>query len=245
MSSQSLTFNQAVGGIIEFSLCTVEVAIHTILYVRQVYPADIFVRRKKYETPVYQSRHQSLNEYIAGAVKAIGDELVLGNVEKVVVVIKDKDEVALERFIFSIQTMIAIELFNKDTSVEGAMATASLGQYFRSFMVKLNMIESQLAELPRDGENTFAIVMELREGRAPSATPNKDDPPPWIPATNQHTTSGASERAELHMIRAVDTGVINLSLAVQESADKLRFLALLESALKGEQNQAEASLKRT
>ncbi len=31
------------------------------------------------------------------------------------------------------------------------MATTSLGQYFRSFMVKLNMIESQLAELPHDG----------------------------------------------------------------------------------------------
>jgi hypothetical protein len=31
------------------------------------------------------------------------------------VVIKGKDEVALERFIFSIQTMIAIESFNKDT----------------------------------------------------------------------------------------------------------------------------------
>jgi len=38
-----------------------------------------------------------------------------GNVEKAVVVIKDKDEVALERFIFSIQTMIAIESFNKNT----------------------------------------------------------------------------------------------------------------------------------
>lgn len=56
---------------------TVEVAIHTILYVRQIYPADLFVRRKKYETPVYQSRHPGLNEYIAGAVKAIGDELVV------------------------------------------------------------------------------------------------------------------------------------------------------------------------
>ena len=113
-------------------------AIHTILYVRQVYPADLFVRRKKYETPVYQSRHPGLNEYIAGAVKAIGDELALvstpapcahrrrkndffltqGKVEKVVMVIKDKDEVALERFIFSIQTMIAVESFNKDTRLE-------------------------------------------------------------------------------------------------------------------------------
>lgn len=38
----------------------------------------------------------------------------------------------------------------------------------------------------------------------------QDDPPPWIPATTQHTTSGASEKAELHMVRAVDTGVVNV-----------------------------------
>jgi len=173
-----------------------------------------------------------LNEYITGAVKAIGDELALGNVEKVVVVIKDKDEVALERFIFSIQSMIAVESFNKDTSIEGAMATAALGQYFRSFMVKLGMIESQLAELPRGGDNTFAIVMELQDGKAPSAMPDKDNPPPWLPAVTQHTTAGSSERAELHMVRAVDTGVVNLSLAVQESADKLRILADFESMSK-------------
>jgi hypothetical protein len=42
-----------------------------------VYPADLFVRRKKYDTPVFQSRHPALNEYISGAVKAIGEELVL------------------------------------------------------------------------------------------------------------------------------------------------------------------------
>ena len=55
----------------------VEVAIHTILYVRQVYPAELFVRRRKYDTPVFQSRHPALNEYIAGAVRAITDELAL------------------------------------------------------------------------------------------------------------------------------------------------------------------------
>lgn len=55
----------------------VEVAIHTILYVRQVYPADVFVRRKKYNTPVFQSRHPGLNDYISGAVKAVTDELAL------------------------------------------------------------------------------------------------------------------------------------------------------------------------
>jgi mitotic spindle assembly checkpoint protein MAD2B len=110
----------------------VEVAIHTILYVRQIYPADLFVRRKKYDTPVFRSRHPALNEYISGAVKAIGEELVLvsdprrenyssanpltqGNVDKVVVVIKDKDHVALERFLFSVQNMIQVESYDKDS----------------------------------------------------------------------------------------------------------------------------------
>lgn len=48
-----------------------------ILYVRQIYPVDLFVRRKKYDTPVFQSRHPALNEYISGAVKAIHEELLL------------------------------------------------------------------------------------------------------------------------------------------------------------------------
>ena len=109
----------------------VEVAIHSILYVRQIYPADLFIRRKKYDTPVFQSRHPALNDYISGAVKAIREQLLTvrqqlfrhirpklldqGNLEKVVVVIKDKEEVALERFLFSIEHMIQVEAFNKDT----------------------------------------------------------------------------------------------------------------------------------
>ncbi|KAI0052526.1 DNA-binding protein [Auriscalpium vulgare] len=230
----ALTFNQTVHGITEF----IEVAIHTILYVRQIYPADLFIRRKKYETPVFQSRHPGLNEYISGAVKAVGEELILGNVDKVVVVIKDKEDVALERFIFSIQNMINVESFNKETEVEGAMETAALGQYFRSFLVKLSMIEAQLGELPHNAENSFAVVLELRDGKAPSAPMGKDDPPPWMPATAQHTTPGTSEEAELHMVRAVDTGVINLSLAVQESEDKLRTSSQPFAESKGKQRAA-------
>ncbi|OBZ78751.1 Mitotic spindle assembly checkpoint protein MAD2B [Grifola frondosa] len=214
-SDSPLTFNQAVRGITEF----IEVAIHTILYVRQVYPAELFVRRKKYNTPVFQSRHPALNEYISGAIKAIGDELFLGNVDKVVVVIKNKEDVALERFIFATRNLIQVESYNKDTSVEGAISSASLGQYFRSFLIKLSMIEAQLGQLCLN-DLSFAIILELQDDKVPTAT-NEKEPPPWIPAITQHTTSGASENAELHMIRAVDTGIINLSFAVQESEQKL------------------------
>jgi len=36
------------------------------------------------------------------------------------------------------------------------------------------------------------------------------DPPPWIPAITQHTTAGMTDTAELHMVRAVNTGIINV-----------------------------------
>ncbi|KAG7098917.1 hypothetical protein E1B28_000814 [Marasmius oreades] len=175
--NKSLTFNQTVRGITDF----IEVAIHTILY----------------------SRHPGLNEYISGAVKAIGEELVRGDVDKVIVVIKDKDQLALERFIFSMDTVIQVETFNKETSVEDAMSPQALGQIYLGDDV------------------SFAILLELKDNKKP--TPKNDkEPAPWIPADAQHTTAAASEDAELHMIRAVNTGIINLSLTVQESDVKLR-----------------------
>lgn len=63
--------------------------------------------------------------------------------------------------------------------------------------------------------------------------------PPWVIAEPRHTTSGAGENAEIHVVRAVSTGIINvcrltcklglyaydavqLSLSVQESEEKLK-----------------------
>ncbi|KAJ8474617.1 hypothetical protein ONZ45_g15885 [Pleurotus djamor] len=212
-----LSFAQTVAAISEF----IEVAIHTTLYARQVYPPDLFIRRKKYDTPVFQSRHPALNEYISGAVKAIHEELLLGAVDKIVVIIKNRDQIALERFIFSIQQMIEVESYDKETQVDGAMTPKSLGQYFRSFLIKLSMIESQLGQLDVDDDDiSFAVALELNDNKAPSASQGAN-PPPWIPADTQHTTAGTDENSELHLIRAVNTGVINLSLAVQESTEKL------------------------
>ncbi|PPQ63792.1 hypothetical protein CVT24_004334 [Panaeolus cyanescens] len=223
------TIAELVHAIAEF----IEVAIHTILYVRQVYPADIFVRRKKYNTAVYQSRHPALNEYITGAVKA-------GKVEKVVVVIKDKEQTAMERFIFSLDTIINVEGFNKDTSVEDGITFSSLAQYFRSFILKLNLIEAQIGQMYLGDDVSFTIVIELKDGEVPQKSISDKDPPPWIPAVSQHTTPGVKKEAELHMIRAVNTGVINISLAVEESAEKV----IKEKAERLAQRKAETQARK-
>ena len=50
----------------------------------------------------------------------------------------------------------------------------------------------------------------MRSSQADQFGPRPQDPPPWIPAAAAHTTSGVSDKAELHMVRAVDTGIINV-----------------------------------
>ena len=55
--------------------------------------------------------------------------------------------------------MIQVEAFDKDTSVEQAMSAKALGQYFRSFLVKLNMIESQLGQTYPGGMTGFYFLV--------------------------------------------------------------------------------------
>ena len=47
-----------------------EVAIHQYLFVRRVYPATLFDRRRLFAMPVLMSRHPALSAYIARALEA-------------------------------------------------------------------------------------------------------------------------------------------------------------------------------
>ena len=81
------------------------------------------------------------------------------------------------------------------------------------------------AQNPLD-DLSFTIVLELNDDDQPSASEGKvserelesllsltllKDPPPWVPAVTSHTTSAASENAETHLVRTVNTGIIDVS----------------------------------
>lgn len=75
--------------------------------------------------------------------------------------------------------------------IVGAISGSALSQYFRSFLVKLSMMESQLGPLIHDGlsrkihkvhssdavltvgDVSFAIVLELLENKVPLASQTK------------------------------------------------------------------------
>uniref|UniRef100_A0A1X7UQN3 HORMA domain-containing protein n=1 Tax=Amphimedon queenslandica TaxID=400682 RepID=A0A1X7UQN3_AMPQE len=49
----------------------IEAAIHSILYVRGVYPAAIFKPRRKYGTTVHMCCHADINQYIIKSLKTV------------------------------------------------------------------------------------------------------------------------------------------------------------------------------
>ncbi|PSN52358.1 hypothetical protein C0J52_06715 [Blattella germanica] len=79
-----------------------EVAIHNVLFIRNVYPAAIFVRRKKYGVPVQMSVHPYVNEYITECLKAVRELLKKNEVKKVTLTFSDRNKIPLERFVFDI-----------------------------------------------------------------------------------------------------------------------------------------------
>ena len=52
------------------------VAIHTILYERNIYPQTSFIKARKYNYPVSQSRHPKLCKWITDAVASVEAEML-------------------------------------------------------------------------------------------------------------------------------------------------------------------------
>ena len=53
----------------------VEVLIHQIIYLRDIYPASIFVMRRKFNLPLHMSQHPWVNEYITKVVDSLRKHL--------------------------------------------------------------------------------------------------------------------------------------------------------------------------
>ncbi|KAJ1028590.1 hypothetical protein NDA16_001756 [Ustilago loliicola] len=168
LEDSSLTYNQLVSGIIDF----LEVAFHTILCMRSVYPYDVFARRKKYNHPCYQSRHPGLNEYISRVLTALRNEIEKSTVSKVILVIRPNVVVAssngasgsgssggsesnpadaYERFVFSLDYILPstfIDPRDRDLAISSNVTSNELEVIFRGFMQKLMVVDGILYDMP-------------------------------------------------------------------------------------------------
>lgn len=63
------------------------VAIHNILYYRNIYPPETFLSTKAYNLPVHQNRHPKVCAWIRDAVDAVAVQLSTGHVSRIAIVI--------------------------------------------------------------------------------------------------------------------------------------------------------------
>ncbi|XP_034446149.1 mitotic spindle assembly checkpoint protein MAD2B isoform X1 [Hippoglossus hippoglossus] len=138
LTRQDLNFGQVVADILcEF----LEVAIHLILYVREVYPSGIFQKRKKYNVPVQMSCHPELNQYIQDTLHCVKPLIEKNDAEKVVVVIMDKEHHPVERFVFEISQPTLLSI-SSDTLL------SHVEQLLRAFILKISVCDAVLNNNP-------------------------------------------------------------------------------------------------
>lgn len=81
------------------------ICLHAICYYRNLYDHAYFALARVYNCPVQRCKHPLLTDYINGVVSAIAEELRKCVVERVIVVILNSQDVALERFVFDVSTL--------------------------------------------------------------------------------------------------------------------------------------------
>ncbi|XP_070812162.1 mitotic spindle assembly checkpoint protein MAD2B [Pituophis catenifer annectens] len=206
LTRQDLNFGQVVADVLSEFL---EVAIHLILYVREVYPTGIFQKRKKYNVPVQMSCHPELNQYIQDTLHCIKPLLEKNDVEKVVVVILDKEHHSVERFVFEIMQppLLAISSDSLLTHVE---------QLLRAFILKISVCDAVLDNNPPGC--TFTILVHTRE----AATRNMEKIQvikdfPWILADEQDVHM---HDPRLIPLKTMTSDLLKMQLYVEERTQK-------------------------
>ncbi|KAH1175876.1 hypothetical protein KIL84_022401 [Mauremys mutica] len=151
LTRQDLNFGQVVADVLSEFL---EVAVHLILYVREVYPIGIFQKRKKYNVPVQMSCHPELNQYIQDTLHCVKPLLEKNDVEKVVVVILDKEHHPVERFVFEITQPPLL-------SISSDSLLSHVEQLLRAFILKISVCDAVLDNNPPGC--TFTVLVHTRE----------------------------------------------------------------------------------
>lgn len=189
-----------------------EVAFHLILYIREVYPAVVFERRKKYNVPVQMCCHPDLNQYILDVLQMVKPLLEKGEVERIAMVISNKKFQPVERFVFEIgspeESSAALSDDNFLLHTEKSL---------RGFLLKINTCDALLEPIPQGC--TFSILVYTKESSFLKLQENrKAQEFPWVQADEENILM---KESTLVPLKSSTTGILKMQLFVEECADKI------------------------
>ena len=206
MASMEPTFRAFVTSFTDF----LTVAIHTILYERSIYPQTSFLSARKYNFAVRQNRHPKVCEWINDAVAAVETELLKGTVARVALVMYDKSNTPLERFMFDVSRFPIVPASEIDTPLEAAdeegerpsvLPVVNMEEQFRATMSKLSGCGGTLKGLPKGC--TYTMAIELKD----DGEPPLGHPQPWMPVQpNAQSAEPGQAKNITTPVRAVAAG---------------------------------------
>jgi len=174
-----------------------EAAVHSILFIRGIYPPELFSRVRMYDVPIRKSRSSLLNNYIRNVLGNIRGSLEKGVIERIAVQINNKNGDPIEKFVFELELVDC-------SPIEDDRVVLSLQSAFKSFFLKINLCETQLPPTPKDC--TFVIVVYTS-----STHLEEEKQGMWIEQEN-HQLRG---EATIAALRSFECGVMKMQLFVE------------------------------
>ncbi|KAH1004716.1 hypothetical protein HUJ05_005502 [Dendroctonus ponderosae] len=192
-------------GSVDVLLEFLEVAIHTAVYLRQLYPESIFVARKKYGVAVFQAVHPEVAKYIQECLKAAGFHASKKQLKRLLVCF-EADDIVADRFV--VDVLAIAESCHSDVFL------VELESCFRTFLLKLHSAQLYLEKIASPNA-TFSIRLET--GNLSSlefnASPSFEHFP-WIP---QSPSQGLREdAASIVPIHSLTTDCLKLQMYIEK-----------------------------
>ncbi|XP_046432135.1 mitotic spindle assembly checkpoint protein MAD2B [Neodiprion fabricii] len=188
-----------------------EVAFHNILYVRNLYPKEIFVRKQIYGIATQVSEHPELNTYLKEVLNSIR-ELIRhdeNSVRKINLCFYNQDKTPVEQFVFDLGKLKA------DLAVHDPFFLKT-EEALRTFCLKLSTSGSYLKRLPENA--TFSIQIHTHEAAHAALNENpRCENFPWIEAEEDMTEI---KEQTLLPLKSINTEYLNLQMYALEKENK-------------------------
>ncbi|KFG79754.1 REV7-like protein [Metarhizium anisopliae] len=197
------------------------VALHSILYHRQLYPPATFLTARAYNLPVHQSRHPGVCAWLRDAVAAVAAQVRTGSARHVALVIHAPASFdVVERWIFDLHSFPATwgdddaTHFNNASrhppAPDAPVNWTDVNEALRGALSRISQVAQSRPHLPEGC--TFTIGIELRDEALPpiqaSHPPFSFHPQLWIPAQTEPQIPSATRLEPGRAVRGTATAPI-------------------------------------
>ena len=190
-----------------------EVATHTILKERNLYPAEIFSDRRCFGVPVSIARHPEVEAYVKKTLKAIEPLLASGSVEAVVIAVTDGTHgEPVEKFVFRVDPTGPPPSDAVGGPHDVADAVESTEYSLRALLARLALLDTKLPPVREDA--AWRLLLWMREGYDASHILADPAAARLVDATRDLSASAIKD-ASLVPVKTVATPLAHFELYVE------------------------------